>query len=83
MVAGPAPLYWDSCHLFTDACPLGWGAYLEGEMIQGKWEPEEQLLHINLLEMRAVTKALQKFSFPQNATVLVSSDNSTVVWCPN
>ena len=48
-------------------------------MLQGKWKPQEQHLHINLLEIRAVAKALEGFSFPQGTTVLVFSDNSTVV----
>ena len=47
---------------------------MEGEMLQGKWEVQEQCLHINLLEMRAVSKALQEFPIPQNASVLVSLD---------
>ena len=48
-------------------------------MLQGKWEPQDQCLHINLLEMRAVTQALQGFSLPADTTVLVSSDNSTII----
>ena len=64
---------------FMDAYPIGWGAHLEGNMLPRKWEPQEQCLHINLLEMRAVAKALLGFSFPPGATVQVSLDNSTVV----
>ena len=59
---------------------MGWGAHLEGDMLQGKWEPQKQRLHINLLEMRAVANALLGFSFPPGATVLVSLDNSTVFY---
>ena len=58
---------------------MGWGVHLEGDMLQGKWEPWEQQIHINLLEMRPVFKALLGFSLLWGATVLVSSDNSTVV----
>ena len=58
---------------------MGWGAYLEGDMLQRRWESQEQLLHINILEMREVAKALQGFPFPPGASVLVSSDKSTVV----
>ena len=36
----------------TGFCPLEWGAHLEGDMIQGKWLPQEQRLHVNLLEVR-------------------------------
>ena len=28
--------------LFMNACPMGWGAHLEGDMLQGKWELQEQ-----------------------------------------
>ena len=42
-------------------------------MLQGKKEPREQRLHINLLEMRAVTKALQVSSLPLIAMILVYS----------
>ena len=40
---------------------MGWGAHLEGDRLQEKWEPQEQRLHINLLEMRALVKVLQGF----------------------
>ena len=46
---------------------MEWGAHLEGDMLQGKWDPQEQRLHINLLEMRAVAKAFQGFSLPPEA----------------
>ena len=65
-----------SCGLFTDACSMVFGAHLEGTMLL--WEPQEQQFHTNLLEMTAVAKALLEF-FLQGTTVLVSSDNSTVV----
>ena len=57
---------------------MGWGAHLEGNMVQGKWEPQEHL-YINLLVLQAVAKTLLGFSVPLGATVLVSSDNSTVI----
>ena len=65
--------------LFTDACPKDWEARVEADMLQGKWEPLEQQFCINLLEMRAVSKAFQGFSFPPYDTVVVSLDNSTMV----
>ena len=46
-------------------------------MLQGKWEQQIQQLHINILEMREVAKALLEFSLPPGPTV--SSDNSSVV----
>ena len=44
-----------------------------------KMEILHEQFHINLLEMRAVAKALLGFSLPLGAMVLGSSDNSTIV----
>ena len=40
--------------LFTDASCAGWGAHLLDQRASGKWSEEEKMLHINLLEMKAV-----------------------------
>ena len=60
------PALWDGEHIYRVTC------------FKGR-EPQDQPLHIKLLEMKAVTKPLQGFSLPLDATVLVSSDNSTVI----
>ena len=52
-------------------------------MLQGKWDPQEQWLYINLLEARSVSKAFLGFSLLPGATVLVYSNNSTVVYYIN
>ena len=65
--------------MFTDASNIGWGAHLDNATCQGTWLAEEQHLHINCLEMRAVRLALLEFQVPQMSYVLVSSDNTTVV----
>ena len=47
---------------------------------KGLWSDREKRLHINVLELKAVSLALQSFKDQcQNPTVLVSNDNSTVV----
>ena len=44
------------------------------------WEKQEKRLHINVLELKAVSLALRQFKDQcQNQTVLVATDNSTVV----
>ena len=44
------------------------------------WSDREKRLHINVLELKAVSLTLQKFKDQcQNQTVLVATDNSTVV----
>ena len=64
----------------TDASNEGWGAHLEQTSAKGLWSDREKRLHINVLELKAVSLALQRFKDQcQNQTVLVATDNSTVV----
>ena len=65
--------------VFTDASTQGWGAHMNTDTIQGTWNREERLLHINILEMRAVRLALEQLQIPPKSRVLVASDNTTVV----
>ena len=68
--------------IFTDASLSGWGAYVEPEglLFHGVWTEDQSWLHINVLEMKAnflsLTLAVHKV---KNSTVLVSTDNTTVV----
>ena len=69
-----------SIQLFTDASNEGWGAHLDQNSTKGLWSDREKRLHINVLELKAVSLALQSFKEQfQNQTVLVAMDNSTVV----
>jgi len=65
--------------MFTDASLQGWGAYCAEETAQGLWSVRETKLHINILEMRAVRKAILAFRPPQGENILVATDNTTVV----
>ena len=65
--------------IFTDACVSGWGAHVGDTVIKGSWDPRERLLHINVLEMRAVRMALQGMGLKAHQFVLVSTDNTSVV----
>ena len=66
--------------VFTDASNEGWGAHLEQSSTQGLCSPQEKGLHINVLELKAVFLALRHFKNQcQDQTVLVVTDNSTVV----
>ena len=68
--------------IFTDASLSGWGAHVEPEglLFHGLWTEDQSRLHINALEMKAnflsLTRAIHKV---KNSTVLVSTDNTTVV----
>ena len=71
--------------LFTDSSLKGWGAYLSnGLFFSGFWSPEESLMHINFLELKAVYLAIRKF-LPslKNKNVHIRSDNSTAIFYLN
>ena len=56
------------------------GRSLEQTSTKGLWSDRGKRLHINVLELKAVSLALQMFNGQcQNQTVLVVTDNSTVV----
>ena len=43
----------------SDASLRGWGAVYQGQCIQGRWSFEESTWHINCLELKAATLAIQ------------------------
>ena len=72
----PAP----DLHLYSDASSSGWGAHLLDQNVSGVWSAQEKLLHINLLEMKALFLALQAFHEDvAGHHVTAMCDNSTVV----
>ena len=46
----------------TDASRKRWGAVCQGKSTGGQWPKEEQLLHINLTELKAIKLALLIFN---------------------
>ena len=69
-----------SIQLFTDTSSEGWGVHLEQASTKSRWSDRETRLHINVLELKVVSLALQRFKDQcQNQTVLVATDNSTEV----
>ena len=50
-----------SIQLFSDASNEGWGAHLEQTSTKGLWSGREKRLHINVLELKAVSLVLQRF----------------------
>ena len=72
----PAP----DLHLYSDASSSGWGAHLLDQNVSGVWSALEKLLHINLLEMKALFLGLQAFQEDvAGHHVTAMCDNSTVV----
>ena len=66
--------------IFTDASNEGWGAHLDDHTARGTWSLPESKLHMNHLELKAVFLALKEFrTLVCNKTVLIATDNTTVV----
>ena len=54
-----------SIQLFKYASNEGWGAHLDQSSTKGLWSDQEKRLHINVLELKAVSLALQSGSLYQ------------------
>ena len=69
-----------SATITTDASLMGWGGHMNNQTIQGLWPDKMKTQHINNLELEAVFLTVKHF-LPQlrNKSVLVRSDNTTVV----
>ena len=66
--------------ILTDASNQGWGAHMGDSKISGIWTRIDRKLHINCLELKAVTCALQHWApLLQGHQVMIATDNSTVV----
>ena len=69
-----------SARLYCDASLEGWGAHLGDRTAAGVWAPQERSLHINVLEMLAVHRAITRWrSVLLCEQILLSTDNTTVV----
>ena len=72
-----------SIQLFTDASNEGWGAHLDQNSTKGLWSDREKRLHINVLELKAVSLALRDFKDQcQNQTVLVHTSCRLICHSP-
>ena len=66
--------------IFTDASNQGWLAHMGDSKILGTWTLTDRKLHINCLELKTVTFALQHWApLLQGRQVMIATDNSTVV----
>ncbi|PIK45632.1 hypothetical protein BSL78_17512 [Apostichopus japonicus] len=64
----------------TDASLSGWGAHWSNRTAWGTWSQTERSLHINILEMMAVKRALEAFNDHVQGTITtIFTDNTTVV----
>ena len=66
--------------LITDASLQGWGAVLGDQRCAGKWAAWESCLHISLLELRAVRRALEELQqWVVGLSVRLLCDNTVAV----
>ena len=64
----------------TDASLSGWGAFCQARTLSGVWTQEEALLHINVLELEAVVRAVKALTdLAKGSCLTVFSDNTTTV----
>ena len=60
----------------TDASLVGWGAHMDDQLLSGRWSAREATLHISVLEIRAVRRALETLqSQVQNQSVRIMTDS--------
>ena len=70
--------------VFTDSSKVGWGTYMvQGDVEYGEeWPLEEQELHINILELKAVLMALKFLAtHVKHKLVHLFIDNTTAIAC--
>jgi hypothetical protein len=65
--------------IYTDASISGWDVSRENCVIHGRWLEEDNQLHINVLELKAVWFALLMFKDLKDQLVLIRTDNMTSV----
>lgn len=67
--------------IYTDSSLLMWGAFCEGEGVQGVWDDQERRLHINELELIAVQRALSHFASNLSDRTLTLQINNKSAIC--
>ena len=67
-------------HLYSDSSLSGWGAWREEHQSQGTWSTDEQTMHINVLELKAVLKGLQTLCDDcTDCHIQIHTDNTTTI----
>lgn len=72
------PISWKT--VLTDACLSGWEGVVDHLSVQGTWSPQERLMPINVLELRAIPLMLLHWiDLLQGLPVRIQSDSATAV----
>ena len=72
-----------SITVYIDASLEGWGASMGNVSTGGAWLPDEKLMHINVLELKAILLALNSFVKTIHEHIKIMSDNTTAIHCIN
>ena len=59
------------------------GASMDNVSTGGAWLPDEKLMHINVLELKAISLALKSFVKTSHKHIKIMSDNTTAIHCIN
>ena len=68
-----------SITIYTNASLEGWGASMGIVSTGGAWLPDEKLMHINVLELKAILLALNSFVKTSHAHIKIMFDNTTAI----
>ena len=69
--------------IYADASLEGWGASMGNVFTVGTCLPDEKLMHINILELKAILLALKSFVKTSHKHIKIMSDNTTAIHCIN
>ena len=69
--------------IYTDASLAGWGASMGNVSTSEAWLPDETLMHINVLELKAILLVLKSFVKTSHKHIKIMSDNTTAIYCIN
>ena len=69
--------------IYADASLEGWGASMGNLSRDGAWLPDEKLMHINVLELKAILLALKSSVKTSHKHIKIMSDNTTAIHCIN
>ena len=64
--------------IYADASLEGWGASMGNVSTGGAWLPDEKLMHINILELKAILLALKSLLKTRHKHIKIMSDNTNI-----
>ena len=69
--------------IYADASREGWGASMGNLSTGGAWLPDEKLMNINVLGLKAILIALKSFVKTRHKHIKIMSNNTTAIHCIN